>query len=312
VEPRDAQSAPHVSRAGARTQPESGASAAAIAFHYDVGRAFYRLWLDESLTYSGAMWRAGDSLWSAQQRKLDYHVDQAGAADAKRVLDIGCGWGSLLRRLHERYGVPELTGLTLSQDQARAVREWAPEGVQVRLESYAEHVPEQPYDAAISIGAFEHFARRELTDDARVQAYREFFAHCREWLRPGAKLSLQTIAYDNYERGVSNEFLSRDIFPESQLPRLDEIARASEGLFSIVALRNDARDYERTVSAWRSALCAQRAAAAALVGEEVVARYDTYLQLAQVGFHLGTMALLRVTLRRNDAVRSKFLPGSAR
>src|SRR6267378_3987310 len=77
----------------------TGASPAAIISHYDMGEEFFQLVLDPDLVYSCALFEAGDSLWDAQRRKLDHHIQASGAATAKRVLDIGCGWGALLRRL---------------------------------------------------------------------------------------------------------------------------------------------------------------------------------------------------------------------
>src|ERR1700722_1853230 len=85
--------------------PTRGGTEAAIQHHYDVSNAFYALWLDETLTYSCGLWRDGDDpddLLAAQRRKIDYHLDAAGISRARHVLDIGCGWGSLLERAELR------------------------------------------------------------------------------------------------------------------------------------------------------------------------------------------------------------------
>src|SRR5690606_14792804 len=171
----------------------AGASRAAIEFHYDVGTAFYRLWLGDELTYSCAMFEDGDDLEAAQGRKIDFHARASGAIGAASVLDVGCGWGSTMRRLVERHGVERVTGLTLSRDQAADVERQRLARVTVRLESWEQHEPAAPYDAIVSIGAFEHFARRDLPRAQKVATYRRFFARCRDWLRPGGALSLQTI-----------------------------------------------------------------------------------------------------------------------
>ena len=92
----------------------TGASAEAIQAHYDTGNAFYRLWLDPTRTYSCALWDEADALEEAQIDKLDYHIEQAQAAGTGQVLDIGCGWGSLLERLTTAHGVERAVGLTLS------------------------------------------------------------------------------------------------------------------------------------------------------------------------------------------------------
>src|SRR2546427_8685 len=101
-----------------------GASPEAIQYHYDIGNEFYRCWLDDSLTYSCALWEADaplDALEQAQCRKLDFHVASARAKGAATVLDVGCGWGSLLRRLVEVHEVERAIGITLSPAQASLI-----------------------------------------------------------------------------------------------------------------------------------------------------------------------------------------------
>src|ERR1700750_415005 len=93
--------APEVPSERDTTAPKRGGSEAAIQHHYDVSNAFYALWLDETMTYSCALWNEDDGpgdLADAQRRKLDFHLDAAGAARGRRLLDIGCGWGSLMDR----------------------------------------------------------------------------------------------------------------------------------------------------------------------------------------------------------------------
>ena len=107
----------------------TGASPAAIISHYDMGEEFFQLVLDPDLVYSCALFEAGDSLWDAQRRKLDHHIQASGAATAKRVLDIGCGWGALLRRLSDHWGVENAVGLTLSPSQANFIRRMPRKGL---------------------------------------------------------------------------------------------------------------------------------------------------------------------------------------
>jgi cyclopropane-fatty-acyl-phospholipid synthase len=291
--------------AGAAVEASTaGASAAAIRHHYDAGTAFYALWLDPTMCYSCALWEgADDTLEAAQVRKLEHHIAQAGAQAARRVLDVGCGWGGLLRRLVDVHGVGHAVGLTLSEDQARHVAAFGDPRIEVRLERWERHVPEAPYDAVVSIGAFEHFARPELDEGGKLTAYRRFFERCHAWLRPGGRLSLQTIVYGDAERADLSPFFAREIFPESDLPHLHDLVRACHGLFEVRALRNEREHYERTVEAWRRTLGERRAAAVALVGEQQVARYEHYFKLVTIGFHVGTMGLARVALRRIDRPR---------
>lgn len=285
------------------TTAAPGASAEAIQYHYSIGNDFYRLWLDTTMTYSGALWEDGDTLETAQLRKLDYHLTQAGVRSGSRVLDIGCGWGSALRRMVENYGVGHAVGLTLSQAQADYVAAARLPRVEVRVETWLDHAPAEPYDAIVSIGAFEHVAKPELTPDQKIEAYRAYFRRCHCLLNPGSSMTLQTIAYGNIGKEELSQFVEKDIFPESDLPTLAEIARASEGYFEVAALRNNRKDYERTNRVWLTSLQANRAEAVKVVGEQNVARYEKYLALFIIGFHTGTMNLLRITLRRNDKPR---------
>ncbi len=302
---------PFVARVGAMqtlTTPARGASPEAIQQHYDVSNDFYGLWLDRTLSYSCALWKeneADDRLEVAQLRKIDYHIQGVQAQGTSHVLDIGCGWGAVLSRLVEEHRVAQATGLTLSPRQAERIVAGGDPRLQVRLESWADHVPTAPYDAIISLGAFEHFARPEWTEADKVDAYRAFFTHCRDWLKPGSRMALQTIAYGNLDRQESRQlpghrFLLEEVFPETDLPTLENIVAASAGLFEIVTLRNDREDYWRTCRVWFERLLAQRAEAEALVGNEVVARYLRYLKFSATLFHYGQTLLLRIAFRRID------------
>ena len=277
-----------------------GASAEAIEQHYDVSNEFFRLWLDDNLVYSCALYDREDELGPAQLAKIDLHVGHARAAGAARVLDIGCGWGANLRRLTEHHGVASAIGLTLSRNQAAWIRERNWRGVGVRVESWADHRPSEPYDAIISVGAFEHFARHDASDEQKIAGYCAFFERCHRWLRPGGYLALQTIAYGNARRSDFSPFFASEVFPESDLPRLADIAAAVDLRFQIVSLRDDRAHYVRTMQQWRRALREHRGQAIAMVGERAYHRYDRMCAMFEIGFHVGTMSLLRLALRRID------------
>lgn len=286
------------------TASSPGASPRAIAQHYDAGNDFYALWLDPGMTYSCALWREGDDLEQAQMRKLDHHIHRSGAAGAARVLDIGCGWGGLLRRLTAGHGVAEAVGLTLSPAQAAFIEKGPHPKLAVKLQSWREHRPERPYDAMISIGSFEHFARPETTSEERIAGYRRFFAFCHRNLLPGGGLSLQTIGRGNMLPEDFSSFFAEEIFPESFLPSLAEIAAAAEHLFAVESLRNDPLDYGKTLRAWHANLKRNHERAVALAGEERVANYERYFKLAIVAFEvLGSMALYRIAFKRIDKPR---------
>lgn len=280
----------------------NGASTGAIRYHYDIGNQFYRLWLDPTLTYSCAMWEGADSLEQAQTNKIDYHIRQSGAMQAKRVLDIGCGWGGVLRRMVDNYGVRQAVGLTLSKAQADWISAFADPRIQVETESWADHRAQDSYDAIISIGAIEHFARRDLRRNEKIESYRTFFKRCNAMLKPNGLLSLQTISFGNvfYTRQLIEdaEFVYNHIFPESELPYLEELFPAVSRLFEVQLVRNDRLDSARTCRVWLDQLQQNRTSAIQEVGEEVVSRYERYLGAVTGMFEAGVIQLLRLTLRR--------------
>lgn len=275
---------------------EVSPSVAEIRAHYDAGDEFFALWLDPEMIYSAAMFEAGDSLVEAQVRKLQYHIDQSQAAGRKRVLDVGCGWGGLLRLLVMN-GVEQAVGLTLSESQADSIERRQFPSTHVVRESWTTHQPHEPYDAMISIGAFEHFVRQGLTPDQKLSTYREFFEFCHRNLRRTGRLSLQTIAY-SYRPESLDPFIFTKIFPGSELPYPWEILKASEGMFEIVSIRNDRRDYERTCRVWARNLASRRDEAVALVGETTTRDYERYLAIAAAAFKVGTVGLLRLVMER--------------
>ncbi|MFT3803435.1 MAG: class I SAM-dependent methyltransferase [Burkholderiaceae bacterium] len=283
-----------------------GASARAIQEHYDAGNDFFALWLDPTLSYSCAMWKGPeDDLHCAQLRKIDYHLAQVGAGPTTHLLDIGCGWGGVLRRAAEHWGVARAVGLTLSQAQLEHVSNACGPGVQAMLRHWAEYETQDVFDGIISIGAFEHFAKFGDSEEQKLESYRRFFQHCHTQLAPGGRVSLQTIAYGDVARGhiPSDLFIANEVFPESDLPRLADITQAAETLFEVERVRNDRHDYARTLRCWFETLRAKREVALNLVGDAVVERYERYLRMFAYGFQLGSLALYRVTLRRIDRSR---------
>jgi len=284
-----------------------GASGAAIRHHYDRGNAFFRLWLDNSMTYSCALWddaNKNDTLEAAQWRKIDWHIDQAGAKNATRVLDIGCGWGSTLTRLVNSHGVGEAVGLTLSEAQGEWISRHGSNGTRAIVESWVDHKPDEPYDAIISIGAFEHFVKRKLTSEEKVNAYRGFFKRAHRMLRPGGRMSLQTIAWSAVPPSATRTsirdslFIANRIFPESDLPYLFEIAKACQPYFEFSRLRNDRTQYARTCEAWLGRLRAHRDEATKTAGEKTVREYERYLEACVRQFNANVIELLRIAMRR--------------
>ena len=276
---------------------ERGASEGAIQAHYDLGNDFYSLWLDSSMTYSCAIWESDhDTLEEAQNRKIDYHIRQAGAQDAANVLEIGCGWGSCLSRLTSKYNVKHAVGLTLSNAQADWISKLDLINTEIRIENWIDHSPEQQYDAILSIAAMPHFVKPELGSIERVQVYREFFERCYDWLKPGGRLSIETQVYGCGEY-VPHSPLS-GVFPESDMPRFHELASGFDGIFDIESVVNHRRHYPRTLRNWLENLENSRESASSFTDSDVVEKFSRFLKAGIKGHSAGIFALIRLNLSK--------------
>jgi cyclopropane-fatty-acyl-phospholipid synthase len=291
----------------------SGASAAAVRSHYDVSNSFYELWLGPSMMYSSGMWAGAETpvdLERAQQRKIDFFAARAlRGGGPRRVLDVGCGWGWNLRRLAEAHRVTAATGLTLSRAQLDYLTGHPVPGADIRLEDWNDHDPAEPYDAIFSFGAFEHFARDGTTGPQRIAAYRRFFRSCMEWLAPGGRLALETIAHDGAPdtdaplgRGPLGDFVL-SLYPESVCPHLGEIVLGFEPFFEVEMLRSDPADFARTCRVWLTALREHEREAVAIVGEQVVRQFRRYLAASEIQFRTRIITNYRLVLHRRSGVR---------
>ena len=291
----------------------AGASAAAVRSHYDVSNSFYGLWLGPTMMYSSAMWAAaetGADLERAQQRKIDFFAARLlPGPGPRRVLDIGCGWGWNLRRLAEANRITAATGLTLSQAQLDYLTQHPVPGADIRLEDWNDHHPGEPYDAIFSFGAFEHFARDGTTGPQRIATYRRFFRSCLEWLAPGGRLALETIAHDGAPdtdaplgRGPLGDFVL-SLYPESLCPHLGEIVLGFEPFFEVEMLRSDPADFARTCRAWLTALREHEHEAVSIAGEQTVRQFRRYLASSEIQFRTRLITNYRLVLHRRPAVR---------
>jgi cyclopropane-fatty-acyl-phospholipid synthase len=281
-------------------QSPLGASDQAIREHYDVGNEFFRLWLDESMTYSAAMW--GDttaSLADAQQRKRAHLIRLARAAGRDRVLDVGCGWGSCLDDLVNYFGAGHVVGLTLSPAQVEWIGSRKLPRVEVRYESWQDHGTPVPYDSIISIGSFEHFVRPEHTSDDRVSVYRQFFRKCHSLLKPGGWLAIQTQAYMRGEYSADSPLSA--VFPESDMPRLSEITAGFDCLFELETLTNDPQDYYKTLEVWNANFHENRNRIIAVSSQSLYEKFSRFLSGGLKGYANQVFMLLRFSLRRVDS-----------
>jgi cyclopropane-fatty-acyl-phospholipid synthase len=289
-----------------------GASTPALRSHYDVSNEFYGLWLGPTMMYSSGRWPAtgvGLGLAEAQDDKIDAFARWTGIRPGGRVLDIGCGWGHVGRRLVAAHGAGHVVGLTPSGAQYDYITARPDAHVEGRLERWEEHEPTTPYSTILTFGAFEHFAPDGSCGPERIAGYRAFFARCYDWLVPGGHLGLETIAHDDAPdtdtplgRGPLGDAVL-GLYPESLCPHLSEVVLGFEPWFELERLEPAATDFARTMKLWAGGLRARQHEAVALVGEETVRTFRKYLAASDIQFRLNVITNYRVVLRRRPARR---------
>ncbi|WP_028227116.1 cyclopropane fatty acyl phospholipid synthase [Paraburkholderia ferrariae] len=207
--------------------------------HYDIGNDLYAAMLDRRMTYTCAFWSSGaKTLDSAQEDKLDLICRKLQLRPGMRLLDIGCGWGSLMGFAAEYYGV-SCVGVTISKEQARwAAQRYRGLPLEFRLQDYRS--VNERFDRIASIGMFEHVGARN---------YRIFMEVAHRCLVDDGLFLLHTIG-KNQRNTPPDPWLDRYIFPNGELPALGQIADASSGLFVTEDIHNFGANYDRTLMAW--------------------------------------------------------------
>jgi cyclopropane-fatty-acyl-phospholipid synthase len=221
----------------------------AIHHHYDVGNTFYERVLGPSMVYSCAYWRQpGGTLEEAQEAKLDLICRKLSLTEGQRLLDVGCGWGSMVLHAAQRYGV-RAVGVTLSTEQAAYARKRVADAgltdrVEIRVQDYRE-VDDGPYDAISSIGMAEHVGAAQ---------YRAYASVLYRLLRPGGRLLNHQIARRPLEREDAyrvDEFIDRYVFPDGELaPVGTTVALLEEAGFEVRDVEALREHYARTLRAW--------------------------------------------------------------
>jgi cyclopropane-fatty-acyl-phospholipid synthase len=258
-----------------------------IAFHYDLGNDFYRLWLDQSMTYSSALFHdPAQSLEDAQQAKQAEIINLLQLRGSERVLEIGCGWGSLAVRLAA--GGTQVTALTLSQQQLTCARELA------RAEGVADRVDLRLEDYRDTVGTFDRIVSIEMFEAVGEQYWPIYFAKLRERLKLGGKAVLQVITiaddrFENYRKGV--DFIQRYIFPGGLLPTKDIIVshaiRAGLSHMTIVPFGSS---YAETLAEWQRRFKAAWPEIAQLGFPPSFRRlWEYYLAYCEAGFRAGVL-----------------------
>jgi cyclopropane-fatty-acyl-phospholipid synthase len=273
-----------------------------IQFHYDVDNEFYSLFLDrEFRAYSCGVWNEAATLEDAQRDKIDRICRFARVAAGARLLDVGCGWGGLMERAVSVHGAQHAHGLTLSNDQYSYIAQRAGRNVTAALQSWDGHCPEQPYDAVVSVGAFEHFvSRAERLAGYQLDIYRNFFASCRRVSTAQAWLGLQTIVTARnpvtLQEARDARYLLDRVFPGSALPSESDIRVSLAGSYEVVDICRIGKDYARTLTCWRDRLQERRRLAIERFGAVVVDHYVRYFDSAIRSFESGVTDLVQASL----------------
>lgn len=254
-----------------------------VAHHYDVGNALYRLFLDDDLQYSCAYYTdPGNSLEQAQADKKAHIAAKLRLEPGQNVLDIGCGWGGTALYLHEVAGV-DVLGITLSEEQLKVARRRAEDaGVadHVRFELVDFRAVSGQFDRIVSVGMFEHVGAAH---------YDEFFAKCRDLLKPDGVMLLHTIGRLGSTSGAPDPFTDKYIFPGYHLPSLSQMSVSSEKARLIASDVEMLRlHYAYTLREWLRRTSQSRDKIVALHDERFFRMWEFYLAGGIVMFESGS------------------------
>ena len=287
--------------------------AAAISHHYDVSNDFYRIVLGPTMTYSCALWEDPDvGLDAAQDAKHELICQKLALRPGMRLLDVGCGWGSLVMHAARHHGV-EAVGVTISERQAelgalRVKEAGLEDRVEIRLQDYRD-VTDGPFDAISSIGMFEHVGRRRLG---------EYFGSLHELLRPGGRLLNHGISRppesaDSWPVTVpqapwrKRTFIDRYVFPDGELHELGQVVSAIQQRGFEVRHSESLREhYSHTLRAWVANLEAGWDQAVALAGPGRSRVWRLYMTASAVGFDEDRIQVHQVLAAKPDVGRSGF------
>src|SRR5665213_970961 len=264
--------------------------ARAVRHHYDVSNDFFALLLDESMTYSCALFsRGARTLEEAQVAKLELVCTKLALREDERVLDVGCGWGSFALHAASRHGV-RVVGITLSPTQAelarRRVIEAGLEGrVEIRIADYRD-MRDERFDAIASIGMVEHVGASQID---------VYAAQLAALLEPGGRLLNHGIARLRHGEAEAGPFSERYVFPDAAPLHVSRVILALERAgIEPVHVEGLRRDYAETLSHWIERLDANRARAELLAGPERVRVWRLYLRAARNGFRTGFTSVFQI------------------
>jgi cyclopropane-fatty-acyl-phospholipid synthase len=267
----------------------------AVTHHYDVSNDFFALFLDESMTYSCAIWsRGATTLEEAQDTKRELVCTKLALKEGERLLDVGCGWGAFAVHAAKRHGV-HVTGITLSEPQAararqRAADEGVADRVDIRVMDYRDLGPAERFDAIASIGMVEHVGA------VNIDAYAATLARL---LEPGGRLLNHGIARLRFGEPEAGPFSERYVFPDAAPLHLSRVQESLEKTgFETRHVEGFRTDYARTLEEWLRRLNEHHDEGVRLAGAERMRVWQVYLRAARRGFETGFTSVYQVLADR--------------
>lgn len=269
-----------------------------IRDHYDLGNAFYSLFLDETMTYSAAVFGENDrSLAEAQREKYRALARRIGLRPGQHVLEIGCGWGGFAELAATECGA-RVTGITVSQEQhdfarARLANAGLTDRAKILLCDYR--------DVA---GTFDHVVSIEMLEAVGREYWDSFFASCDRVLARGGRVAVQVITMSDYrfeEYAKHCDWIQKYIFPGGLLPSLTELGRSAGRVSALTVTGVDdiALDYARTLAAWRTAFMRRLPDVRALgFDDRFIRMWDYYLSACEAAFRVRMLGTLQITWAR--------------
>lgn len=265
-----------------------------VTSHYDIGNDFYRLWLDETMSYSCGYFKEDSySLYQAQVGKVDHILEKLHLEAGMTLLDVGCGWGFLLQEAAKKYGVKG-TGITLSEEQYKKFSEdIEKEGLQdllcVKLMDYRDLEKSGfEFDRVVSVGMIEHVGRGN---------YELFMKNVDAVLKPQGLFLLHYISALKEHEG--DAWIKKYIFPGGTIPSLREIMDIlPEHNFYTLDVESLRRHYNRTLLCWRENFLKHRDEVVKMQDEEFARMWELYLSACAATFHNGIIDLHQILISK--------------
>ena len=259
-----------------------------IEHHYDIGNNFYKLWLDDTMSYSCAYFKkSSDTLEEAQKNKIDYVLKKLLLKKDQTLLDIGCGWGGLILRAAKKYKVKAL-GITLSKEQYlevknRIANEHLENLVEVRLMDYRE-IKNEKFDRIVSIGMLEHVGKDHLN---------EYFQKIYELLNEKSISLVHTITGRN--KGGNNEWINKYIFPEGYIPGIKEVINCiAENDFMIRDVESLRQHYVKTLEYWAKNFESSLDEIKKIQDNRFIRMWRLYLNSCAASFNVGNIDIHQI------------------